>query len=273
MLHSDYYIYIHRRIDDNSIFYVGKGRGKRCHDRNRNVEWKKIVATTNFTVEKIECNLDNSSAHLREVFWIAHFSKDNNLVNIRESNMAIKDIPDDICNRYFIDPESKSGLSKILKNGNKKTVGSLQKRYTTGEPAGWFVHANTGHKIAVHRIIVKLLGYNLSPELVVNHKNCNPSDNRIDNLEICSIEENNRRNSGTLNLRLPNHNSSGVVGVSEVTNVNKGIKYSYAMATWSDNGKSKSKKFSYNKHGKELAWDLAKKHRTDMIELFYKDSK
>jgi hypothetical protein len=270
---TDYYVYLHRRVDDNSVFYVGKGRGKRCQSKDRNTAWKKITSETDYTIEKIEVNMDNSTAHARELFWIDHYAKNNELVNIRRSNMEIKEISEDICNRYFIDSDSPSGLSKILKNGNKKQVGSLLLRYKSKEPAGWFVHVGKGYKVAVHRIIAQLLGNTLSSELVVNHINCNPCDNRIENLEVCSQQENSRRNRGTLNLRLPSNNNSGFVGIMEVTNINKGFSYTYAMASWNENGKSKSKKFSYNKYGKEVAWDLAMQHRKLMVQIFYKDSK
>jgi hypothetical protein len=270
---TDYYVYLHRRVDNSSVFYVGKGRDKRCQATDRNEAWKKIVSQTDYTIEKIEVDMDNSTAHARELFWIDYYSKNNELANIRRANMGIKKISDDVCNRYFIDPDSPSGLSKKLKNGNKKQVGSLQFRYKSKQPAGWFVNVSTGNKIAVHRIIMQLLGNTLSSESIVNHINCNPCDNRIENLEVCSQQENNKRKSGTLNICLPSNNSSGFVGIMEVTNINKGFSYKYAMATWSDNGKSKSKKFSYNKYGKELAWQLASQHRKLMVELFYKDSK
>lgn len=41
---SDFYVYIHRRAYDNSIFYVGKGRGRRATLKHgRNEYWKSTV--------------------------------------------------------------------------------------------------------------------------------------------------------------------------------------------------------------------------------------
>ena len=47
--------------------------------------------------------------------------------------------------------------------------------------------------------------------------------------------------------------------------------YVYAACTWSENGKSRLKKFSYNKYGKDNAWVLAREYRAKMIAIFYKD--
>lgn len=40
-----FYVYLHLRLDDGSVFYVGKGQRNRAYSvRNRNTHWKGIVA-------------------------------------------------------------------------------------------------------------------------------------------------------------------------------------------------------------------------------------
>ena len=268
MNENRFYVYLHRRLDNGKVFYVGKGTGKRLREKsNRSIAWNNIVIENGgFNFEILEDNLTNEQALQLELYYINEYK--NDIVNKHENN-RIKNISD-IKDRYVIDKNSPSGLSKILKNGCLKNVGYISNRYLSKEPAGWFLHVSKGVKVAVHRVILQLNGVLLGPLDIVNHRNCNPLDNRIENLEVCTTSENNRKNRVTLGLSISKLNSSGVTGVLEVTNINKGHSYTYAMCTWSENSKSKSKKFSYNKYGKEMAWKLAIDYREEMITKFYK---
>lgn len=47
-----FYVYQHKRLDDQKIFYVGKGKGKRAFDcSNRNQYWKRVVEKHGHEVE------------------------------------------------------------------------------------------------------------------------------------------------------------------------------------------------------------------------------
>lgn len=49
---SDFYVYLHRRASDGSVFYVGKGSRKRAWERSsRNAHWRNIVAKHGLVVE------------------------------------------------------------------------------------------------------------------------------------------------------------------------------------------------------------------------------
>lgn len=63
-LENNYYVYYHKRLKDNSIFYVGKGKGKRAYSKSmRNVHWQNIVnKDIGFIVEIIKENLTNKTA-------------------------------------------------------------------------------------------------------------------------------------------------------------------------------------------------------------------
>lgn len=56
------YVYRHIRLDTGTPFYVGKGSGTRAWCNNRNRYWKNIVKLTNYKIEIITNNLDDSSA-------------------------------------------------------------------------------------------------------------------------------------------------------------------------------------------------------------------
>jgi len=71
---SNFYIYVHTKTTDNSIFYVGRGTGRRCTSvKNRNAYWSHIVAKHGFFAEIIEQNLSSDEANEKEKFWIKNF--------------------------------------------------------------------------------------------------------------------------------------------------------------------------------------------------------
>jgi hypothetical protein len=58
-----YYVYLHRRLDDNSVFYVGKGKGRRAWTKkSRNKHWKHIVDKHSYSVEIFKNALTESEA-------------------------------------------------------------------------------------------------------------------------------------------------------------------------------------------------------------------
>lgn len=80
---AKFYVYVHRRATDGSVFYVGKGSGNRSRNSNRNPHWKRIVAKHGFTAEIVERDLTETQAFAREVALIAHFGR-KNLCNLTD---------------------------------------------------------------------------------------------------------------------------------------------------------------------------------------------
>lgn len=71
-----FYIYFHLRADNNSVFYVGKGNGRRAYvKRMRSNHWNNIVAKHGYIVKIIEDNLTEDQAKEREVYWIAKLGR------------------------------------------------------------------------------------------------------------------------------------------------------------------------------------------------------
>lgn len=115
----------------------------------------------------------------------------------------------------------------------------------------------------VHRIIWEVVHGKIPENMVINHIDNEPSNNRLANLEICTMAENNRRaithtgNKGGLRK----DNTSGHNGVCLITTDG----YSFSAARWTEGGKLKYKLFSHLKHGSELAEQLAIAYRQEMI--------
>lgn len=78
-----YYVYEHLKATDGSVFYVGKGCGRRAWSHNRTAHWKRVVAKHGFTVRMVKENLPESCALTIERMVIAKHGIEN-LVNICE---------------------------------------------------------------------------------------------------------------------------------------------------------------------------------------------
>ena len=63
-----FYVYEHIRLDTRAVFYVGKGKGRRCFEtRRRNPHWQRIVAKAGgFDVRVVVNQLDEELAFLAE---------------------------------------------------------------------------------------------------------------------------------------------------------------------------------------------------------------
>lgn len=81
-----YYVYLHRRKDDNEVFYVGKGKNYRAStSSNRNQWWQRIVSKHGYVVEYVEKNLSEQSAYDLEVETIKFYRDNNhNLCNLSD---------------------------------------------------------------------------------------------------------------------------------------------------------------------------------------------
>lgn len=78
MENASYYVYLHRRLSDNGVFYVGKGRDKRAYEkRGRSQYWGRIVAKHGYTVEIVQDHLQEWYAFELEKDLIAYYGREN----------------------------------------------------------------------------------------------------------------------------------------------------------------------------------------------------
>lgn len=72
---SSFYVYLHKRLDTEEVFYVGKGSGRRAYVRSgRNALWSRIAAKHGFSVEIIHLGLTETQAFSAEESEIAQRS-------------------------------------------------------------------------------------------------------------------------------------------------------------------------------------------------------
>lgn len=83
-MHTDYYVYIHIRPDTGKVFYVGKGRGKRCREifYRRNEHYLRIANKLKsiglkVIVEIVYFNLTNEKSKELEIDLINHYGIEN----------------------------------------------------------------------------------------------------------------------------------------------------------------------------------------------------
>lgn len=69
-----YYVYLHRRGDNNEVFYVGKGKNGRYKSKaGRNNWWTNVVDKCGFSAEIVECGLSEQAAFDLEVELILFY--------------------------------------------------------------------------------------------------------------------------------------------------------------------------------------------------------
>lgn len=59
---SEFYVYIHRRKDDGQVFYIGKGKGRRSHDKRRNGYWRNTARKHGYSIEFAAKGLSEAEA-------------------------------------------------------------------------------------------------------------------------------------------------------------------------------------------------------------------
>jgi len=97
-----YYVYVHKRATDNSIFYVGKGKGERAWQKiSRSEYWKRIEAKYGRTVEIVQADMQEWWALELERELIALYG--NALCNLTDGG--------ETSSGYRFTPEAKAKIS------------------------------------------------------------------------------------------------------------------------------------------------------------------
>lgn len=160
---------------------------------------------------------------------------------------------------FKIDNSSPSGLLRIRDiRGNiveGRFTGSKAFR-KNGDPRGWQVGFQ-GKIYSAHRIIWVLVHRSIDPELIIDHIDGNPFNNKIENLRLTTLAVNSR------NVKLRPDNVTGITGVILQKD---GHGYWYYVSCWSEgDGVAKGKWFSINKYGEDNAKTLAINYRNNKI--------
>lgn len=247
---SNYYVYLHKTLD-GVIFYVGKGSKNRAWSTcSRSKLWKEKAAR-GYTVEIFQEGLSNSDALVIENILISELKQ---LVNRGTQN---KVEIDNLSEYFVVDRNSPSGVSRIKGtwtgvyfSGKLGPCGKL--RVEKGLCLGWRVR-HKGKTVQLHRVVWELTNGIVPDGLVVDHKDGDPTNNKIENLRIVPVPVNAR------NRKIQSRNTSGATGVRFKDNG-----YESRVIV---NGVVKSKRFGFHKYGEEEAFRLACEWRSEQIRL------
>ena len=143
-------VYRHRRLDDNSIFYIGIGNSKRPYCKHgRNTHWNRIINKTDYKVEIVANDLSVENACELEMFLISEYGKEN-LANMNDGGDGQFN-PDELT-RYKIGSANrgkkfkKDHRDKISKSnkGKKHNKKSLYAMSLNSGVSKWVVDLETG---------------------------------------------------------------------------------------------------------------------------------
>jgi len=176
------YVYVHRRKTDNTIFYIGKGSGKRYKETyGRNKDWCRIVEESRGFIAEIVLDLMTDEEALTFESELILFYKDS-ICNKREEARVKNYNLYEFNKKFKYDPTSPSGLALLNgENTGYKSNGGY-----------WIVNFESVQFVA-HRVIWCLLKGPILGTFVINHIDCNKLNNNIDNLEMVDTKTNNRK--------------------------------------------------------------------------------
>ena len=178
-------------------------------------------------------------------------TKDYNLIKWDEIFYYDESSP--TCIRWKISPHARINPGEV--------AGSLQFD-KKGRPSR--ILLNYGRKCFVISRIVWILNFgNIPIGKVINHIDCNPHNNRIKNLELCSQRENMNRSKVTKG-QLQDNNQTGHNGVFEEVKYSNNKEYHYFVAIYLNvDGKACRKRFSIGRYGVIPALHMALKFRIE----------
>ena len=260
-----FYVYLHKRNDTGKIFYIGKGTGNRAwlKDSRKTKAWKDIVNTYGYSVEIFKDNLSEDYAEKIEVDLINDPEISSGLVNVTTKSTGIKTMEYQLFKDIFYYDETSPSCLRWSVNRYRKmragdVAGSLKIK-KDGSPHNWVVCVNN-KMYCVHRIIYILHNSDFNQKLLINHLNCDSSNNLISNLEAVTKQENNSRQKMHVLDKPRTDNKTGVTGVYLTKN-------GYYRATAVINGIALQENFSVIKLGKDLAFEMAVAWRKETLNL------
>jgi hypothetical protein len=142
-------------------------------------------------------------------------------------------------------------------------------RIRIGQPVGCFdsrgyaVTKVSKKKCYVHRIIYEILIGVIPKDMYIDHLDGNRSNNDINNLRIVSTRTN------AQNIKKSIANKTGVTGVTKQQDKH-GTPY-YCVSGFDNSGKRYRKVFNIEKLSDTVAFEMACKHRQNMLDEFNKE--
>lgn len=156
-LMNNYCVYVHRKITDGSIFYVGKGCGeKRARSKSaRSTRWKRSEAKHGRSVHIVASGLTNDAACELEIFLISEIGRES-LVNMTDGGEGApgrtvsKRTRDIVRSKNAGRPPSKSAIESALKKTRRPVVTMCGMRFSCISEAARFISPEKPHSAKIN---------------------------------------------------------------------------------------------------------------------------
>lgn len=243
---NKYYVYLHRTISKDGVFYVGSGCGKRAQSSaGRSIPWRDVTENNPWYFTLVKENLSKSEARTLELQLIKHY---NPLGNVRKVSIESKEFDNDleyILTTFEYNEDSPSGL--VYKRDSKMKGRKIKLK---GEVAGSLHPMSQRYRISInnqrrltYRIVWILCKGEDPVNFTIDHIDGNTLNNKISNLRKVTQVVNCK------NVKMRADNKTGHTNISYRDN-----NFSVMVKVF---GKVIRKSFSVLKYGEELALALA----------------
>jgi hypothetical protein len=250
-----YYVYLHKRKDSGVVFYVGKGTGFRLNSSaSRGKAWRSIVEESGF-IPEVFCEYDTEQEALScELDLISNPKQGWQLVNKRKTNQTLEISLEEVQDWLEYDPTSSTGL-RWKKSKRRSKAGDEAGSIFKTKDTHYYSTGLNGKAYLNPRLVYLLCFGSIASSLVVNHKDNNGTNNKIENLELVSQ---------AYNTRNTKRHKSEELGVNRRVSPTGAVDY---VVRWTDDYGQHKKCFAAQKIGsEEEAKQLALAYRTEKIK-------
>lgn len=158
---NSFYVYLHRRATDGTVFYVGKGTGRRAHLRqSRNPHWINIVAKHGLRIEYAAVDIQEWYAFELERELIAYYGRES-LCNLTDGGDGVTGMRHDEAARRAIASAHKGRkrprdvVERIAAKQRGKVVPEEQRRAISAKLKGRKMTPELAQKMALARTGLK----------------------------------------------------------------------------------------------------------------------
>jgi hypothetical protein len=191
--------------------YIGNGiKSRPCSVNGRSERIRKLMKEKLLEIIIIKDNLTKIEAEKLEEYYLnKYYGKTTEKWKLenKQPRSKVKELSYEFCSKlWYYDPTSPSGLRWLVDRNGKVSIGDVAGSIL---PNKYYAVETNKIGYRAHRIVYVLnTKTDLSVDVVIDHIDSNPSNNKIENLQAVTRQKNSSKKSKH------NNNTSGHTGVS-----------------------------------------------------------